>query len=177
MEILNKFYNFVSQNKVLVLSFLGLALLTIIWRLVQGLLGYPLLDANISGYDIVLAREAMEAYGDRGRLIYLFSTLILDTFYPVVITLACSGILVKLALRDSLRHFALVPLVFFCVDIAENLQNAGLLLSWPNLGEFQVKLASMTTVLKWQMMTLILILFLIQFGFWFVDFLSRRYTS
>ncbi len=89
----------------------------------------------------------LNAIGPDGRSVYVLSSLILDTFYPILYTSLILGAYVKL-LKSS-KAILFIPLIAFSFDILENLQITRLVLNFPNINETHVFLASMSTSFKW----------------------------
>ncbi len=87
------------------------------------------------------------ALGPDGRSIYVLSSLLLDTVYPILYLSLFLGAYFKL-FRSS-KAIMLVPITAFSFDILENLQITRLNLSFPNISETHIYLSSMTTSLKW----------------------------
>ena len=85
--------------------------------------------------------------GPDGRSIYVLSSLLLDTVYPILYLSLFLGAYFKL-FRSS-KAILFVPVIAFSFDILENLQITRLNLNFPNINETHVYLASMTTSLKW----------------------------
>ena len=89
----------------------------------------------------------LDAIGPDGQNIYILSSLILDTLYPILYTSLFIGAYVKLYKSSQLILF--LPLTAFSFDILENLQIIRLILNFPNINETHVYFSSMTTSLKW----------------------------
>ena len=89
----------------------------------------------------------LDAIGPDGQNIYILSSLILDTLYPILYTSLFIGAYVKLYKSSQLILF--LPLTAFSFDILENLQITRLILNFPNINEIHVYFSSMTTSLKW----------------------------
>ena len=87
------------------------------------------------------------AIGPEGRSVYILSSLILDTLYPILYTSLFLGAYVKLFKSSGVILF--IPLIAFSFDISENLQITRLVLNFPNVNETHVFLASMSTSFKW----------------------------
>ena len=87
------------------------------------------------------------ALGSDGRSVYVLSSLILDTLYPILYTSLIIGAYVKLFKSSGL--ILLIPLTAFSFDILENVQITRLALNYPNVNETHVYLASMATSSKW----------------------------
>ena len=118
--------------------------------------------ANMLDLELFYSEETVVTYlnamGSDGRSVYVLSSLILDTLYPILYTSLFLGAFVKL-FRIS-RVVLFLPLIAFSFDILENLQITNLILNFPNVNETHVYLASMATSFKW-MAILITILVLI----------------
>ena len=91
--------------------------------------------------------ENFSTMGPDGRSIYVLSSLLLDTVYPILYLSLFLGAYFKL-FRSS-KVIRLVPITAFSFDILENLQITRLNLNFPNISETHVYLSSMTTSLKW----------------------------
>ena len=91
--------------------------------------------------------ENFSTMGSDGRSIYLLSSLLLDTVYPILYLSLFLGAYSKLF--KSSKAIMLVPITAFSFDILENLQITRLNLNFPNISETHVYLSSMTTSLKW----------------------------
>ena len=94
----------------------------------------------------------LNAIGPDGRSIYVLSSLLLDTVYPILYLSLFLGAYFKL-FRSS-KVILLVPVTAFSFDILENLQITRLNLNFPNISETHVYLSSMTTSLKWAAITI-----------------------
>ena len=89
----------------------------------------------------------LNAIGPDGRSVYVLSSLILDTLYPILYTSLILGAYVKLFKSSGVILF--IPLIAFSFDILENLQITRLLFNFPSVNETHVFLASMSTSFKW----------------------------
>ncbi len=89
----------------------------------------------------------LDAIGPDGQNIYILSSLILDTLYPILYSSLFIGAYVKLYKSSQLIVF--LPLTAFSFDILENLQIIRLILNFPNINETHVYFSSMTTSFKW----------------------------
>ena len=91
--------------------------------------------------------ENFSTMGPDGRGIYVFSSLLIDTVYPILYLSLFLGAYFKL-FRSS-KAILFVPVIAFSFDILENLQITRLNFNFPNINETHVYLSSMTTSLKW----------------------------
>ncbi len=107
--------------------------------------------ANMLDLELFYSKENVvrnfNAIGSDGRSIYVLSSLILDTLYPILYTSLILGAYIKLFKSSELILY--IPLIAFSFDILENVQITRLILNFPNVGETHVYLASMATSLKW----------------------------
>ena len=107
--------------------------------------------ANMLDLELIYSKETVvknfSAMGPDGRSIYVLSSLLLDTVYPILYLSLFLGAYFKL-FRSS-KAILLVPVTAFSFDILENLQITRLNLNFPNINETHVYLSSMTTSLKW----------------------------
>ncbi len=95
--------------------------------------------------DIVI--KNFNAIGTDGRSVYVLSSLLLDTIYPILYTSLFLGAYVKLF--KSYQIILFLPLTAFSFDILENIQISMLNLNFPNINENHVYLSSMATSAKW----------------------------
>ena len=110
-------------------------------------IGADLLDARF-GYTHAAVMEAMAAYGEDGRRVYLWASLTLDTLLPIAYVGLLAGALHRLRPRECLWTLAAVPLAAGVLDIGENIQIVAMLLGYPDVLPAQVAAASLTTQLK-----------------------------
>ena len=107
--------------------------------------------ANMLDLELFYSKENVvrnfNAIGSDGRSIYVLSSLILDTLYPILYTSLILGAYIKLFKSSELILY--IPLIAFSFDILENVQITRLILNFPNVSETHVYLASMATSLKW----------------------------
>ena len=105
-----------------------------------------MLDLNFS-YTSADVFKSFYQMGEKGRYINLYSTLILDTIYPILYTSLILGAYVKLFKNNNLILF--IPVTVFLFDIIENINIAYMNVSYLDLNETQVMFASMATSIKW----------------------------
>ncbi|MDA9373031.1 hypothetical protein N9R19_01200 [Pelagibacterales bacterium] len=109
-----------------------------------------MLDLNLS-YTSADVFKSFYQMGENGRYINLYSTLILDTFYPILYTSLILGAYVKLFKNNNLILF--IPITAFLLDITENINIAYMNINYLDLNETQVMLASVVTSIKWLTIT------------------------
>ena len=107
--------------------------------------------ANMLDLELFYSKENVvrnfNAIGSDGRSVYVLSSLILDTLYPILYTSLILGAYVKLFKSSEVILY--IPLIAFSFDILENVQITRLILNFPNVNETHVYLASMATSSKW----------------------------
>ena len=118
-----------------------------------------MIDLKLS-YSIQDVYDAFNAMGAEGRLLNIYSTLILDTVYPVLYVSLMISAYVKLFSKNSYLLF--VPIMTGVFDLLENIQSVIMNLNYSKLDEFQVAIASLTTSLKW--VFVILMISILVFG-------------
>ena len=85
--------------------------------------------------------------GEKGRYINLYSTLVIDTIYPILYTSLMLGAYVTLFKNNKLILF--LPITVFILDIFENINIVYMNITFLNLNEAQVMIASTITSFKW----------------------------
>ena len=107
--------------------------------------------ANMLDLELFYSKENVirnfNAIGSDGRSVYVLSSLILDTLYPILYTSLILGAYVILFKSPGVILY--IPLIAFSFDILENLQITRLILNFPNVNETHVSLASTATSFKW----------------------------
>ena len=144
--MISKYFNFVSSTKSQIAIFVLLNICGLIFIFLPHNIFSNMLDLELFyGKEDVL--KNLDAIGPDGQNIYILSSLILDTLYPILYTSLFIGAYVKLYKSSQLILF--LPLTAFSFDILENLQITRLILNFPNINETNVYFSSMTTSLKW----------------------------
>ena len=144
--MISKYLNFVSSTKSQITIFVLLNICGLIFIFLPHNIFSNMLDLELfyGKEDVV---KNLDAIGPDGQNIYILSSLILDTLYPILYTSLFIGAYVKLYKSSQLILF--LPLTAFSFDILENLQITRLILNFPNINETHVYFSSMTTSLKW----------------------------
>ena len=144
--MISKYFNFVSSTKSQIAIFVLLNICGLIFIFLPHNIFSNMLDLELfyGKEDVV---KNLDAIGPDGQNIYILSSLILDTLYPILYTSLFIGAYVKLYKSSQLILF--LPLTAFSFDILENLQITRLILNFPNINETNVYFSSMTTSLKW----------------------------
>jgi hypothetical protein len=100
------------------------------------------------GYDLATMRMLFDAYGDQGRVIYIWN-LVADMFLPIFGAIA--GVLwVLLVVRSAAWQKALIlpPLIFGVTDLIENGLLFALVSGYPDLPAGLVAFTSIVTQVK-----------------------------
>ena len=144
--MISKYFNFVSSTKSQIAIFVLLNICGLIFIFLPHNIFSNMLDLELfyGKEDVV---KNLDAIGPDGQNIYILSSLILDTLYPILYTSLFIGAYVKLYKSSQLILF--LPLTAFSLDILENLQITRLILNFPNINETHVYFSSMTTSFKW----------------------------
>ena len=98
--------------------------------------------------------------GEEGRYVNLYSTLIIDTCYPIIYTSLLLGALNSLFKNN--KNILFLPITVFILDILENINIAYMNTTFLDLNETQVTIASNITSSKW--ITIFATLSLLIFG-------------
>ena len=144
--MISKYLNFVSSTKSQITIFVLLNICGLIFIFLPHNIFSNMLDLELfyGKEDVV---KNLDSIGPDGQNIYILSSLILDTLYPILYTSLFIGAYFKLYKSSQLILF--LPLTAFSFDILENLQITRLILNFPNINETNVYFSSMTTSLKW----------------------------
>ena len=85
----------------------------------------------------------MDGYGEAGRRIYIWSSLILDTLFPLAYVTFMAGAAYRWSGRR--RWSLILPIGAGAVDLCENAQVIAMLVRYPNISASQVGAASLFT--------------------------------
>ena len=144
--MISKYLELVSKTKFQITIFVLLNICGLIFLFLPHNIFANMLDLELF-YSKETVVKNFSAMGPDGRSIYVLSSLLLDTVYPILYLSLFLGAYFKL-FRSS-KAILLVPVTAFSFDILENLQITRLNLNFPNINETHVYLSSMTTSLKW----------------------------
>ena len=151
--MINKYLNLISSKKSQIIIFILLNICGFIFIFLPHNIFSNMIDLKLS-YSIQDVYDSFNAMGAEGRLLNIYSTLILDTVYPVLYVSLMIGAYVKLFSKDSYLLF--VPIMTGVFDLLENIQSVIMNLNYSKLDEFQVAIASLTTSLKWVLVILMI---------------------
>lgn len=142
----------------------GTLLATLVFVVVILFLVFPnlpiageLLDVK-SGYSFDEAMVALTAYGDEGRRTYLWTSMGLDTLFPIVYVTFFAGLIYRFRATDGTWWLAYIPIIGGIWDLMENVQISLMLVAYPDISEAQVAWASFFTALKHWLGTLYLVI-------------------
>ena len=157
--MINNYLNFVSKKKsqiilFILFNFCGLIFILLPYEIIWNMLD---LHFNYTSADVFKSFYQM---GEKGRYVNLYSTLIIDTIYPILYTSLMLGAYVTLFKKNKLILF--LPITVFILDIFENINIVYMNITFLNLNEAQVMIASTITSFKW--ITVIGMLTLLIFG-------------
>lgn len=101
------------------------------------------------GYTYEEAMASMEAHGADGRTIYAWSSMLLDTLFPLAYVTLFAGLIYRFRASEGTWWLAYVPVVAGLCDLLENVQVTTMLVQYPDIGAVQVAWASAFTTVKW----------------------------
>ncbi|MCP4489644.1 MAG: hypothetical protein GY820_20355 [Gammaproteobacteria bacterium] len=128
-------------------------LLYTIPQVTQHASGMKLFDLLPGGYSFTYAAELLQALGDRGRNLYLYRQLPLDFIYPGLFAISCCQLLFwifkkSVNTNSIIFYLCLIPVVAGFFDYLENIFIIQMLISYPDISELLVSIASIITVTK-----------------------------
>ena len=144
--MINNYLNFVSKKRSQIILFILFNLCGLIFVLLPYGIVWNMLDLHFS-YTSADVFKSFYQMGEKGRYINLYSTLILDTIYPILYTSLILGVYVKLY-KDN-KSILWIPVIAFVLDIFENINIVYMNLNYLDLDETQVMIASTITSFKW----------------------------
>lgn len=113
------------------------------------------LDLKEKGYDVALAQEAFESFGEMGRQRYIRNLWTLDLIFPILSLFSSISLLLFCGRKIGgfLEAFslwgALVPLVIMLCDYLENIVLSVAIVQFPTMDSGLIKMASFLTQAKW----------------------------
>ena len=158
--MVKNYLNLVSKKKSQIIIFILFNLCGLAFILLPYGIVWNMLDLNFS-YTSADVFKSFYQMGENGRYINLYSTLILDTIYPILYTSLILGAYFKLFKNNNLILF--IPATAFLLDIIENINITYMNLNYLDLNETQVMFASMVTSIKW--LTIITMILASVFGY------------
>ena len=153
--MINNYLKLISSKKSQIVIFILLNICGLIFIFLPHNIFANMIDLNLS-YGIQDVYDAFNAMGEEGRVINIYSTLILDTVYPILYVSLILGAYVRLFSKNG--YILLIPVLTGLFDLSENIQLVIMNLSYSRIDESQVTLASLTTSLKWLFVALMILI-------------------
>ena len=144
--MIKKYLHLVSTTKSQIIIFVLLNICGLIFLFLPHNIFSNMLDLEFF-YNEGTVAKYFNAMGSDGRSVYVLSSLLLDTIYPILYTSLILGAYVKLF--KSSQAILFLPITAFSFDILENIQITILNLNFPDINETHVYFSSMTTSAKW----------------------------
>ena len=166
--MINNYLNLISSKKFQIIIFILLNICGLIFILLPHNIFTNMIDLKLS-YGTQDVYNSFNAMSEEGRLINIYSTLILDTVYPILYVSLILGAYVKLFSKNG--YILFIPIVTGLFDLSENIQSVIMNLNYSTLDESQVSLASLTTSLKW--LFVVLMILILVFGIFKKKFSSK----
>lgn len=144
---MRRFFEFTGRTGTLAVSLVAVAVFL--------LLVFPNLPVGgdtldtMPGFSYEEATASMEAYGTDGRTIYAWSSILLDTLFPVAYVCLFAGLIYRFRATEGTWWLAYIPVVAGVCDLLENAQITAMLVRYPDIGTVQVAWASAFTTAKW----------------------------
>ena len=144
--MINDYLNFVSKKRSQIILFILFNFCGLIFILLPYGIIWNMLDLHFN-YTSADVFKSFYQMGEKGRYINLYSTLVIDTIYPILYTSLMLGAYVTLFKKNKLILF--LPITVFILDIFENINIVYMNITFLNLNETQVMIASTITSFKW----------------------------
>ncbi len=112
---------------------------------------YPNMLDLLFGFSSSDVQKTFEALGENGRTAYIYSSLILDTLFPILYVLLFISIILKL--NEPRVSFLCLPFLAGIFDLGENI-SISLMMSYDVFSEIsasQIFLASLLNQCKWSL--------------------------
>ncbi len=119
------------------------------------------LSFGFSGPDV---QNTFEALGEKGRTQYIYSSLILDTVFPIIYGFLFLGLLLKL--KEERAFILSLPFFAIIFDLCENISICLMMSSnaFNEISESQIFLSSVLNQCKWVLCILVITILLIRLG-------------
>ena len=157
--MIKNYLNFVSEKKSQIVLFILFNLCGFFFILLPYGIFWNMIDLYFS-YSSAEVSKSFHQMGEDGRHFYFYSTLILDTIYPILYLSLILGAYSNLFKNHS--YILLIPVLAFILDILENINISYMNLNYLMLNETQVMVASNITSLKW--IAISIMIFLLTYG-------------
>ena len=119
------------------------------------------LSFGFSGPDV---QNTFEVLGEKGRTQYIYSSLVLDTVFPIIYGLLFFALLLKL--KEERAFILSLPLMAVIFDLCENISISLMMSSdlFYEIPESQIFISSVLNQCKWVLCILVIAILLIRFG-------------
>ena len=116
------------------------------------------------GFNALDVQKTFEALGETGRTQYIYSSLILDTAFPIIYGLLFFTLLLKL--KEERAFILSLPLMAVIFDLCENISISLMMSSdlFYEIPESQIFISSVLNQCKWVLCILVIAILLIRFG-------------
>tara|TARA_Y100000590_G_scaffold2172_1_gene2862 strand:- start:2308 stop:2817 length:510 start_codon:yes stop_codon:yes gene_type:complete len=136
----------VSQNKILIIVFILIAVCGQIFKLLPYNIFENMLDTKFA-FSFFEVQTAMLQLGPDGRFAYIISTFTLDLIFPILLVTFALGFFAKFEFKSNLIY--LLPIIGGGFDLLQNIQTSLIMNAEINdINNFQVMLASYTNQAK-----------------------------
>ena len=157
MNLIQSYLKTVSERKNVLIIFFLTIICGIGFQLVPYNVNENMLDLKF-GFNSLDVKETLINLGEEGRKYYIYSSLILDTFFPIFYVSLFTGILINLNVS---KIFAFIPLSGGLLDLGENIQISLLMSSLGAVNEYLIFSASKFNQLKWLLIYLTIFLIIV----------------
>tara|TARA_B100001029_G_scaffold39132_1_gene30246 strand:- start:4133 stop:4633 length:501 start_codon:yes stop_codon:yes gene_type:complete len=157
MNLIQSYLKTVSERKYVLLIFILTTICGIGFQLVPYNVNENMLDLKF-GFNSLDVEQTFINLGDEGRKYYIYSSLILDTFFPIFYVSLFIGIFINLNIS---KIFIFIPLSGGLLDLGENIQISLLMSSLATANEYLIFSASAFNQLKWLLIYLTIFLIII----------------
>ena len=125
---------------------------------------YPNMLDLLFGFNALDVQKTFEALGETGRTQYIYSSLILDTAFPIIYGLLFFALLLKL--KEERAFILSLPLMAVIFDLCENISISLMMSSdlFYEIPESQIFISSALNQCKWVLCILVIAILLIRFG-------------
>jgi len=125
---------------------------------------YPNMLDLLFGFNALDVQKTFEALGETGRTQYIYSSLILDTAFPIIYGLLFFALLLKL--KEERAFILSLPLMAVIFDLCENISISLMMSSdlFYEISESQIFISSVLNQCKWVLCILVIAILLIRFG-------------
>ena len=162
---LSKHIGVISVGSGLIGASIYLLMINVTLAHIEAISGHVPFDMRPFGYGSTEAAALLEALGVEGRAYYLSHQIVLDTFYPAMLTLTLIATICWFGQRMPNRSLVRFGIAFSVgsalFDYIENLGVAAMIWNWPEISDPLVYATSMATILKSALTTVAVLLTLL----------------